>query len=871
MRLVSIGLNDIRRFSHPVRVDGIDAGLNVLSAPNESGKSSLFDALQALFFIRHGSSSKEIKALRPHAGGAPEVSAEIEAEDGRWRIVKRWLSRATAEVWKDGRLVAKGEEAEDWIARVSQGGADVGPAGLLWVRQGLTALDQGSPRDIEAAQAVRRDLMSSVTGEVELVTGGRRMDRALARAQEELGQYVTGKGQPRKGGPLYEAEEAVAELRAARDTLAETARRLRTALDRRHQVMRDLNKLREPDAVAERQRRLAEATAAREAAQRHAEAVDRARAAVTTARLQRERAVRDLAQLRQFRERLVHARHQQAEAAAQAEAMKAALHGSEQKLSAAKAVLETAQKMHADAEAVRLEVLKAAAHRGAEARRQELGEKIEVAVKLATDLAAARRAAVAGPDAKAIAVLEKLAQEISVLQTLRARSAARITMRYAGADAPRVTLSGAVIADGQSTPVLADSVLDLPGIGLLELHPSRTGDEEVRLADAESRLAAALASSGRASLDEARVAAQARIAAEARVAEMTGRLAALAPSGIDGLRAELAALPQEATPQAALPDLATAQAAVAQSAGRRSEAEAAVEMLRRQFDADRSAEARAAVTAETTTVALRTAEADLAACGDIEGRETELHGELESSDGQLSRTEAALGDLMAGSPDLDGCDAALARARSVCDLAESEIRGLSQEAARLDAEIELRAGSGVDEDLEDATLRLAGAEKRRQIIGFEVDVLRKLIETLEAARESARERYFEPVMVELKPLLRLLWPDAELTFDGDSLLPSALIRDGRREEIGTLSGGTQEQIALLVRLAFARLLAKGGRHAPVILDDALVYSDDDRIERMFDALHRQARDLQIIVLSCRQRAFRDLGGRKLSLEAATAP
>ena len=30
MRLVSIGLNDIRRFSHPVRVDGIDAGLNVL-------------------------------------------------------------------------------------------------------------------------------------------------------------------------------------------------------------------------------------------------------------------------------------------------------------------------------------------------------------------------------------------------------------------------------------------------------------------------------------------------------------------------------------------------------------------------------------------------------------------------------------------------------------------------------------------------------------------------------------------------------------------------------------------------------------------------------------------------------------------------
>ena len=45
--------------------------------------------------------------------------------------------------------------------------------------------------------------------------------------------------------------------------------------------------------------------------------------------------------------------------------------------------------------------------------------------------------------------------------------------------------------------------------------------------------------------------------------------------------------------------------------------------------------------------------------------------------------------------------------------------------------------------------------------------------------------------------------------------------------------------------------AKDGQPAPVILDDALVYSDDDRIERMFDALHRQASGQQIIVFSCR--------------------
>ena len=65
---------------------------------------------------------------------------------------------------------------------------------------------------------------------------------------------------------------------------------------------------------------------------------------------------------------------------------------------------------------------------------------------------------------------------------------------------------------------------------------------------------------------------------------------------------------------------------------------------------------------------------------------------------------------------------------------------------------------------------------------------------------------------------------------------------------------------------FAHIVdAEDGRAAPVILDDALVYTDDVRIERMFDALHRQAADVQILVLTCRQRAFRDLGGTQLQI------
>ena len=46
------------------------------------------------------------------------------------------------------------------------------------------------------------------------------------------------------------------------------------------------------------------------------------------------------------------------------------------------------------------------------------------------------------------------------------------------------------------------------------------------------------------------------------------------------------------------------------------------------------------------------------------------------------------------------------------------------------------------------------------------------------------------------------------------------------ETTDTLSLGTQEQISIFVRLAFAKLFANTHWSIPVILDDAIVYSDD---------------------------------------------
>ena len=54
--------------------------------------------------------------------------------------------------------------------------------------------------------------------------------------------------------------------------------------------------------------------------------------------------------------------------------------------------------------------------------------------------------------------------------------------------------------------------------------------------------------------------------------------------------------------------------------------------------------------------------------------------------------------------------------------------------------------------------------------------------------------------------------------------------------IESLSGGTMEQVAMLLRLAYADLLVERGRHAMLVLDDAPAYSDRNRLELIFDTL-----------------------------------
>ena len=510
--------------------------------------------------------------------------------------------------------------------------------------------------------------------------------------------------------------------------------------------------------------------------------------------------------------------------------------------------------------------LRAEAARDGAERRAELIQRITDAEAARVRQENAAAAAKIGPDAAALARLDRLSAELGAAIAARNATATQIVARYeAGHEGMMRLEEGATLPDAEALPVPHVARVIIDGIGTLEIRPGASESGADAVERATEALAKTLAGLGADTLEAARSAARSRDEARRTEAEETAVLRSLAPEGIETLRERLARIP---TPEDSVeaPDLASAEATLTSARSAHDHARALSDAATERLSDARAIAARC--DADSTSAHERLSRAKSAAERLGEITEETLSQQMTDATQALEAAEALARAKAEGAPDLEAAQATLSRLEAVDTQARNEIARLRPLLATLDERIARASGDAVEERLAETAETLESARAELARIDREVAVLKRLEAALDAARSQARDRYFTPVANELKPLLRLLWPEAEMTWGHDTLLPEALIRDGAPEPVEILSGGTQEQVSLLVRLAFARMLAASGRSAPVILDDALVFTDDDRIVRMFDALHRQAGDLQILVLSCRQRAFRDLGGNTLRLGSA---
>ena len=97
--------------------------------------------------------------------------------------------------------------------------------------------------------------------------------------------------------------------------------------------------------------------------------------------------------------------------------------------------------------------------------------------------------------------------------------------------------------------------------------------------------------------------------------------------------------------------------------------------------------------------------------------------------------------------------------------------------------------------------------------------------------------------------------EVEVTED---LSVASRVLDGANIPFESLSGGTKEQISLISRLACAMSVSKDGG-ASLILDDALGYTDPERLKLMGAVLAKAGKECQIIVLTCVPDRYSNIG------------
>lgn len=355
MKLRSLALNQFKKFTSPMRLDGIDDGLNVVVGPNEMGKSTLLDALRAALFEKYSSKAQSITALQNDRNQAgPVVELAFELDGGLYRITKRFIKKPYARLsCPDGRTL-EGDAAEDTLRNLlgfdepGKTGAKpetLGMWNVLWVRQGQSfgALD--------LSETARSSLHSALEIEVGAVLGGRR-GRGLPQAiEKELGELVTSSGRPRGAyKDLIEHRQALQDdltgLRARRQELSQTLDDLEETQDTLSRLLsgdRDQADLAELEGARTRREQLAALEARIQAAsselklnERNLEQAEQAK--TDRCKLREEIASEEQA-VKTARERLDEVSSQEKEARTKLEGLRAGVRAAESAVTAADASL----------------------------------------------------------------------------------------------------------------------------------------------------------------------------------------------------------------------------------------------------------------------------------------------------------------------------------------------------------------------------------------------------------------------------------------------------------------------------------------------------------------------------------------------------
>jgi len=868
----NIALDGFRKFRTPFAIEGLSDGLNIVIEPNETGKSTLLDALRAAFFIRHNTSNALARSYAPHGEAVgPEIRVGFDVAGAPWSVTKRFLRGASVETdGPQGR--AQGEEAEarlnallGSVRDTSRTGdvASYGALGLLWVGQ-AQGLKVSAP-----GQIVRDSIAATLEAEVGSIMGGEAFRRVRQRVGTDYDLYWTPTGQ--KKGRQVEArdradaaEAASAEAATRLAALERSFTELEAARGRLKSVEREVA---DETDIETRKTLVASLEVARAAAQILATRTAEQEAA--SARLD------SLADLKVRHDDAAEAQETATTALDIAKAKRATLADSvsaaKTKAADARAALDTARDSRREArtalesgEVLLAQDRRTAAIAGARKRHDELRT-------LEAQLEAAETLADMIISAEWITELEEHDRAVAAAQAIVDSGATRITL---SGRADGITLDGAPMPLGERV-LNAEARIAFGGAELVVSPPARAASAEETLASALRNRTEALDELNVADLAAARLRNEAARDAAAELRTLTARIAIATPAdervalaaGAEALKLFITELADAeeggTTPADELPDIAAltealeaAELAVARAEGAHDSAVAALQRAEQEDVPLAIAEAGAMSDLANARSLVETIEA----WAGWSTLDVELLKARESAAAASVKLEEAKRDATAHDEDAINRKIEIINAR-VRTSAQAQTK-LEMEIARLEGTIESEGGLGLTDRDAAAREEAEAAQAALQRVGEEAATIKLLHDMLEAARVETSAKFVGPVAKRAKRYIERLLPDCELSFTEDLAL-ERVVRAGVDEPCEVLSQGTQEQLAILTRIAFADLLLEQGRPVSLILDDPLVYSDDGRLETMIEILSDVATRMQVILLTCRDRAFRHVQGNRL--------
>ena len=894
MKLRSLAVNQFKKFATPTRLEGIEDGLNVVVGPNEMGKSTLLDALRAVLFEKYSSKAQPIVALQNDRNqAAPVVELAFDLDDGLYRITKRFIKKPYARLsCPDGRSL-EGDAAEETLRDLldfdepGKTGAKPDTLGMwnvLWVQQGQSfgALD--------LSESARSSLHTALESEVGTVLGGRR-GRALPQAiEKQLSELITGTTNRPRGAykKLIDSVETVCQdlddLRARRQDLTQTLNDLEGAqetLERLSTGNRDQADRKELEEARQRHSQITELEARIVVASTELElrkrTLDQAKQASVVRRQLKADIRSEEAALQEAGKRLAEVREQEREARSRVEALRVDVRHAEAAVTKAdETVFRHRRVLGAVERQARLRDLEGR-HEKAKAAEKRQREAQQAAAILVTD--------------DAIQAIRKAAQRLETVQNRLNAAATLISFDMTADGVSGIEVDGEPLTvDRPSVQAVEPVTIAVPDRGRITVEPAIKDRDKLLLQqrDATTALREALGGGGTISVADAeqQSAKRQKLMQDAELARQGAELYAPATEdyepGAQALADYIGGLRQLLKREMTELNLRELPA--------RQEAETALRTAQDQAGDARSAVETARAAQSGPEDALSELQTEI---GTSQGRHDESKDRLKKLQSEVAQEEEDRSDIELQSAievartavseqetaiarlEAERTDGTLPQLNARIDRLEKalhdrrEKRGkLKETIAGLKSYVEAAEGAGLDEAIEQKAreLDLMKEEKGRQ--DREVQVLSLLLSTLRGAEQDAKEQFLSPVLNRVRPYLQFLFPGADIRID-ENLHIAGVVRDaGYEEAFNHLSMGTQEQIAVLVRLAFAEMLVEQGHAATVVLDDALVFSDDRRMGRIFDILNIAARNVQVIVFTCREQLFEGLGGRQLSLEPA---